>query len=113
MQSAVVMWWQGVVPGREQAAVDLYHETQALFKKAVDEGAISDSAWYVGQPSMVLCIVRGEREDLRQVIDTPEWQSVIMRAGLVSVDFNVGWYQTGDEVDGLMDVWGQAAAQFG
>jgi hypothetical protein len=113
MQAAVVMWWKDAVPGRELAAVDLYEQTSALCRKAVDDGVATDYSWYVGQPSVSMLIVKGEFESLAQFLGTQEMQAVIMKAGIVNTDFNTAWYYTGETVDGLMDVYADLVRQVG
>ncbi len=112
MQAAAVMWWKGVIPGRESASAQLYREGTAMLQRDLNDGRITDFAWYVGQPSTAYLIIRGEMESLAQLVASPEWQAAIMQAGLVNADFNFAWYYTGDTVDGMMQAWEQAAAQF-
>ncbi|MGB9375810.1 MAG: hypothetical protein WCA82_16795 [Jiangellales bacterium] len=112
MNAALVYKWSGVVPGREAAGRQLMEDANRFWDKAVADGRVTDSAWYIGGGlGFQLAIVRGEMEALLALAATPELQMLNMRAALINQDLQMGYLITGDAVDPMMDVWTEVAGQ--
>jgi len=112
MQGAIVYRWNGTVPGREMAALQLMRDSNAFSDKVVAEGRISDWAWYVaGQGGVSLCIVRGEMEQLMAIASDPELLALTSRCELILKDYVWGYFATGDSVEPMSGLFEQAVAQ--
>lgn len=114
MNGAVVYSWQGSVPGREAAGVQLMKDTNDFLERSRADGHITDYAWYIaGQGGPHLLILRGEMEQLVALEATPEAQVINMRASLVNESFGWGYSATGDAIEPMMALWGGVVEQTG
>lgn len=111
MDTALVYKWDGPVPGREAAALQLKEDVDSFWDKAVANGQATDYAWYIGGLEFSLFIVRGQQEGLLALAATPELQLLNMRASLVNQNMQMAYFQTGDSVEPMLAVWGSAAEQ--
>jgi hypothetical protein len=114
MKGAIVYTWSKPVPGREAKGVEFMGETNARLEKYVADGTISDYAWYIsGHSSSGLLIMRGEMEKLSELQSDPESLTANVKGSLLNVDFEWGYYVTGDTVDLLMGVYEQEVSAVG
>lgn len=112
MQAAIIHRWGSTVPGREQHAMALMAETNALCEKWVSEGRLTDFAWYFPiNTTGGLMITRGEAAALTSLTADEEYAALVTKVGLANQDYSWGIYGTGDSIPGAAATWMAALEQ--
>jgi hypothetical protein len=111
MDSAIVYHWRHAFPGRELASVELKIQTDAMMTKAMEDGKITDFAWYLSPSGdMNFLVVRGEMEKLQALTAEPDAVMHAMKIGMANEDFSWSFCVTGPMVEAATDMYVAAAA---
>jgi hypothetical protein len=111
MNSAIVYHWRQAFPGRELASVELKMQTDAMMTKAMEDGRITDFAWYLAPAGdMNFLVVRGEMEKLQALAAEPDAIMHSMKVGMANEDFSYSFCVTGPMVDAATDMYVAAAS---
>jgi hypothetical protein len=111
---ALFLGWGEVVRGRESKAVEVFNESIEYYSKLQQDGMIeSFEPWFLaphGGDLQGFILIRGEREQLDEVVRSPEFETLQARVSLI-VD-RLGFVQavTGEALARGMGQFQEAAA---
>jgi hypothetical protein len=108
--------WGEVVRGRETQAIDVFNTTMEYFSGLQADGSI-DSVDPVflephGGDLQGFFLIRGEAEKLSELRVDPDFENVILRAGLYVDNIGVVGASTGARLERLMGQYTEAVATF-
>jgi hypothetical protein len=114
---ALFIGWGEVVRGRESTATKVFDETVQYYGGLQQDGKIeSFDAWFLSPHGGDLAgffLLRGDGARLDEVRRSPEFETVLARAGMVVDRLGVVDAYTGEAIGRLMGQFGQAAADLG
>jgi hypothetical protein len=110
---ALFLGWGQVVRGREQLALQVFQDSIAYYTKLQEDGQIEGFeafllAAHAGDLDGFI-IMRGEQAALDSIRSSPDFLSIVARAGSVVDNVGVVSAYTGDALGQLMGVFGQVA----
>jgi hypothetical protein len=112
MDAAIVYRWEGPVPGREAAALQLMQDINEFCEKAKADTAITSYEWFLSAGlGWHLFVVRGEMESLQALKAAPELQMLNTRGALINEGFQYGFFARGDSVEMVVGAFGAAVEQ--
>jgi hypothetical protein len=99
MQAALVIRWAIPQPGREKAALEYGAEAAAFWAARAQEGKCTVPEMFLSYGLGAFWMVKGEEGSLRSIFDSDEGQDLIMKAGLLLSDLQIGFYTAADSTD--------------
>jgi len=107
--AAIVVMWGAHIPGRELKALGLFEEAVQYYAKLKEKGEI-DSAEPVilrnpGADLAGLTIIRGDREKLHRIQNSPEARRFDNRSGLLLHNFKTMEAFIGDGLQPMIAEW--------
>jgi hypothetical protein len=101
-------------PGREQKALDLFMESVTANEKAVADGRMEkwDAIMFepTGHPPAGAIRFYGSRQQIEDLLEAEDIQSIMMRASLYLTNFGYRRFTTGDALAQGMSGFGAAVA---
>jgi hypothetical protein len=112
---ALFLGWGPVVRGREQLALQVFQDSIAYYTKLQQDGQIDGFEAFLLAPHAGdlagFIMMRGEQAALDSIRSSPEFQSVVTRAGSVVDNVGVVSAYTGDALAQVMGIFGQVAQE--
>jgi hypothetical protein len=114
---ALFLGWGEVVRGRESKAVEVFNESIEYYTKLQQEGKLeSFEPWFLtphGGDLAGFILLRGERAQLDEILNSPEFESLQARVGLIVDRLGIVPAATGDSLARLMGQFQEATADLG
>ncbi|HET6831010.1 MAG TPA: hypothetical protein VFH44_06625 [Solirubrobacterales bacterium] len=111
---ALFLGWGEVVRGRETKAVEVFNESIEYYSKLQQDGKIeSFEPWFLaphGGDLQGFILIRGERENLDEVVRSPEFESLLARVSLIVDRLGAVQAVTGESLARGMGQFQEAAA---
>jgi hypothetical protein len=115
--AAVFIGWGPVVRGREKQALQVFQESMEYYGKLQQDGQIEGFDVYLLAPHGGdlggFVVLRGERAALAQVRFSDDFERLIVRASSIIDNLGVVIAYGGDELAKQMELFRQAADEFG
>ena len=111
---ALFLGWGEVVRGREGKAVEVFNESIEYYAKLQEEGKLeSFEPWFLaphGGDLNGFILLRGERAQLDAILNSPEFETLQARVGLIVDRLGVVPAATGESLARGMGQFQEAAA---
>ena len=111
MDSAILITWTEVVPGREAKALEAFTEAMAFFGTAAHEGKCEDPLTFMGPSGHSFMMVPGGYEELWHLIRTDDYRDLFTKAlyAAPSICYELGAY--GEGVQDQMVRWARVGEE--
>jgi len=115
--AAIVVMWGAHIPGRELKSLELFQEGMQFFAKLKEKGEIESVETVIlrnpGADLVGFNIIRGDREKLLKVQNSPEARRFDFRSGLLFHNFRTVEAFIGDGLQQMMTEWATVAKELG
>ncbi|MDP8974303.1 MAG: hypothetical protein M3N45_14330 [Actinomycetota bacterium] len=115
MANALFIGWGPAVHGREQQALQVFHEALAYFGELQQQGQIEAFEPVALEPHggdlYGFLLLRGDPDSLSRLRVSEEFRRIVQRGNLVVEDFGVVTAFVGDDLNRLFETFQQHASE--
>lgn len=113
MQTAFIVTWSHVIPGREKAVADYAVEVADFWGKAAADGKCTEPEFFFGSTGKVYWMVKGDYDDLFALEHSEPGQKLLMKGALILKDFGSEFFRTGADADKYVETFFAVAGELG
>lgn len=113
MDAAMVITWNGSVPGRERQSMLSGVENRAYLDQMVAEGRCASHQWFFGQDGTGMVLITGDQDSLYELYKDDAFQDMWARSRVLLRDCRWQWMTAGDGMDRWLTRWVAAAEALG
>ena len=113
MDTALVITWKVPFPGREKQALELGAQADEYWGKQAAAGRCTEPEWFFLPAGWGMWMVKGERRDLEDLLQSDESRRLLARGTLLLQDWQYALAEAGSGAERFMTDYGTIGGELG